>query len=200
MRFGFRELIFLVVLLAVPVVSYFYVFKPRNADIARIEQENSVKLTKLEKVEARTEGIDDMELEIAETLEMIDRVKKKMPDEEGVDTVLNDVWEMARDNRLAVRSVKSDKPVPAALYMELPLKMVMEGQFFGFYEFLSQLERMPRITRIHDLHLERIDQKRNPNAGELPAGAMRAEFTLSIYYEPEKKSGESIETPEAAAG
>jgi Tfp pilus assembly protein PilO len=104
-----------------------------------------------------------------------------------VDTVLNDVWRMARDNQLAVRSVKSDKPVPAALYMELPLNMVMEGNFFGFYEFLSQLERMPRITRIHDLHLERIDQKRTPNDGDLPPGAMRAEFTLSIYYEPENK-------------
>ena len=33
MRFGIRELIFLVVLLAVPVASWWYVFNPRNAEI-----------------------------------------------------------------------------------------------------------------------------------------------------------------------
>ena len=39
MRFGFRELIFLVVLLAVPVASWWYVFKPRNTEIAQARME-----------------------------------------------------------------------------------------------------------------------------------------------------------------
>ncbi|MCH8244120.1 MAG: hypothetical protein IH897_16140, partial [Planctomycetes bacterium] len=43
MRFGIRELIFLVVLLAVPVASWWYVFKPRNAEIQQAHREIEVK-------------------------------------------------------------------------------------------------------------------------------------------------------------
>ncbi len=39
MRFGFREMIFFVVLLAVPVASYVLVFKPRNEEIRQAQDE-----------------------------------------------------------------------------------------------------------------------------------------------------------------
>ena len=35
MRFGIRELIFVLVLLAMPVAAYFFVFEPRNVQIIR---------------------------------------------------------------------------------------------------------------------------------------------------------------------
>ena len=39
MRIGLRELIFFAVLLAVPVASFFYVFKPRNDQINQAKAE-----------------------------------------------------------------------------------------------------------------------------------------------------------------
>ena len=37
MRFGVRETIFMIVLLMVPVASYFYVFQPRNPDPSALQ-------------------------------------------------------------------------------------------------------------------------------------------------------------------
>ena len=37
MRIGLREMIFLIVLLAVPVASFVYVFRPRNDEIRRVK-------------------------------------------------------------------------------------------------------------------------------------------------------------------
>jgi type IV pilus assembly protein PilO len=71
--------------------------------------------------------------------------------------------------------------VPAALYLELPLKIIMEGEFDGYYQFLLELENLPRITRVHQLKLER--ETVGPGAEALPPGSMKAEFTLSIYFE-----------------
>ena len=90
------------------------------------------------------------------------------------------MWQLAAAARLAVKSVKSEAAVPAAGYMEQPLKVQMEGHFDGFYEFLLALENLPRITRIHQLKLER----KVANRSEEAAGGMRADFTLSIYFEP----------------
>ena len=61
MRMGPREIIFLLVLLAVPAGSYFYVFQPRNEEI-RVAQkeveEKRTKLARLKKIRAKIESIN----------------------------------------------------------------------------------------------------------------------------------------------
>ena len=183
MHFGSREVIFLIVLLVVPVASYFYVFKPRNKEIrqAQIEVEN--KQAKLDNLREVTEKIDDIGLAIDLGRAAIQLVEAKLPSARDVEVILEDVWQLAATSRLSVKSVKSEKPVPAAGYMEQPLKISMEGRFEGFYTFLLALESLPRITRIHQLKLERKSGGRSGDA-EDPSGVMKADFVLSIYFEP----------------
>ena len=44
------------------------------------------------------------------------------------------------------------------------------------------LENLPRITRMHNLRIDRIGGGGVANVDETPPGSMRAEFTLSIYF------------------
>ena len=50
------------------------------------------------------------------------------------------------------------------------------GDFNGFYAFLLQLEKLPRITRVSQMKLEKISER---------DGEMTAQLTLSIFFEPE---------------
>jgi type IV pilus assembly protein PilO len=187
MRLGFREFVFFLVLLAVPVVSYFYVFKPRNDEIQQASAERMIKEARLTSLSEVLSKIDDMQLAIEQGRESIQLIEAKLPSEQDVEGILEQVWQIAKRNKLGVKSVKSDKPVPTARYMELPLKVIMTGEFDGYYQFLLELENLPRITRIHQLKLERATSKNTlAKAGqeELPPGSMIAEFTLSIYFEP----------------
>ena len=186
MRLGVREVVFLMVLLVVPVASYFYVFKPRNEEIRQAQDEIKSKQAKLDKLREVTEQIDDMGLAIDQGRAAIELVEAKLPSKQEVEVILEDVAQLANRSRLSVKSVKSETPVPAAGYMEQPLKIVMEGGFDGFYQFLLQLENLPRITRIHQMQLERNTGRGSASSrsGKIPPGQMRAEFTLSIYYEP----------------
>ena len=182
MRFGFRELVFFVVLLAVPLASYLYVFKPRNVEIKQAEVEVEIKKERLQKLEQVAATIDDLELAIERGRQSIEVIEAKLPSKKEEEVILEQVWRLAEKNGLIVKSFHPEKSVSAALYMETPLKIVMEGQFDGFYEFELQLESLPRITRIHDMKLERLvnsDQK----GSEITPGSMRAEFTLSIFFE-----------------
>lgn len=190
MRIGLRELVFFIVLLAVPVASFIWVFKPRNAEITQARVEIEAKQTKLNTLAKVASKIDDIGLEIEKGQESVQMIEAKLPNEQDVEGILEQVWQIAKRNKLVVKSVKSDKPVPAALYMELPLKMEMTGEFDGFYEFLLELENLPRITRLHQLKLERVDAKAEARmtkeeAQEVPPGGMKAEFTLSIYFQPQ---------------
>lgn len=182
MRFGIRELIFFIVLMAVPISSFFFVFKPRNELINQAKTEIQLKQSRLDRLAALTERLDDLGLAIANGRESIKLIEQKLPDEKGVDEILQQVWQIAKRNHQKVKSVKSKKMLPAALYMELPLEMEMEGDFDGFYQFLLELENLPRITRIHTLKLERMDMRSN-DIDDSPPGMAKAKFTLSIYFE-----------------
>jgi type IV pilus assembly protein PilO len=74
--------------------------------------------------------------------------------------------------------MKSLKPVPAALYMEQPIEMEVQGGFVGFFTFIAQVEKLPRITRIHDMKITGLGRDDTE---------LKAEFTLSIYFQDEKQ-------------
>jgi type IV pilus assembly protein PilO len=199
MKFGVREIIFLIVLLAVPVASFLYVFKPRNNEIQQAKTEVAEKQERLERLEEMTAKIDDLGLEIERGKEAIELIEAKLPSQDDVAGLLGQFTQLAKANDMSVPSFKPMPTVPAGAYNELPIEMVMEGRFDNFYQFLLELERLPRITRIHTMTLEQtsidvgMGTGRNKRSGrrstkpaseevDLPPGSMRAELTLSIYF------------------
>jgi len=190
MRFGLREIIFFAVLLAVPLASWMYVFQPRNEDIERAQNEIARKQRRLSQLHEMTAQIDDIGAELEKGRDSIRLIEAKLPSQEDVEGILEQIWQVAKRNQLSLRSVKSGEPVPAAMYMEQPLEVIMEGNFNGFYQFLLEMEELPRITRIHDMELIRIGEKDTPDEQhQVMPGAMRADFTLSIYFKPQQMAG-----------
>lgn len=183
MRVGIREAIFFVVLLAVPVIALFYVIRPTNAEIQQALAEIDVKQTRLDDLEEMTSKLDDLSLAIEKGRESIRQIEQKLPSEEGVDDILEQVWLIAKSNRLTVKGIESDKAEPTATYFELPLNMVVEGEFNGFYQFMLEMENLPRITRVKSMSLKRATGYMGPNREDVPPGWMTAEFALSIYFE-----------------
>lgn len=183
MRLGIRELIFLLVLVAVPVAAYLFVFQPRNQEIAQARQEIARKRAKLEELRQATRRIDDLGLAIDDGKAAIERVEAKLPTEQNIDEVLRQVWEIAREQTLNIKSIKPETRVSTSHYHELPIRVQLTGNFDGFYQFLLSVEQLPRLTRIKDLEMERND-------GE--TGDMAADFVLSVYFEPSGSSSEAL--------
>lgn len=175
-RFGFREFILLIVLLALPISSYWLVFRPQNAQITQAKREIEHKRSLLDKLKQATAQNADLERANEEIKADIAAIEARLPSNKEVDAVVRQVSDLAVDAGLESPAIESDKPVAAAMYMEQPLKMKLTGDFRGFYQFLVHLEQLPRITRLPDVHLARASDKN---------GHMKAEFTLSIYFQQE---------------
>ena len=60
-------------------------------------------------------------------------------------------------------------------YNEQPVRIVLAGEFEGFYAYMLELEKLARITRVTDMSMKKM-QDRN--------GAMEADMTISIFFEP----------------
>ncbi|MCC6581603.1 MAG: type 4a pilus biogenesis protein PilO [Phycisphaeraceae bacterium] len=174
MRLGFREMLFLVLLAALPVAFYFFAFEPRNRQIAQARQEIQRKQDRLAELEKSAMDLSDLGREIDKLSASVDLFERKLPAQREVEVVLKEVWEMATRHRLTPRSVHSDKPRNAAKYAELPLRMSIVGDFTGYYAFLLELEKMPRITQTPRMKLKKLEKEE---------GQMEAEMVLSIFFE-----------------
>lgn len=176
MHFGMREGVFVAVLLGMPVAAWWFVFQPNNAQIAQARAEIVAKRQKLQELEAATIQVEDLGREIDKLTDAIEMFESKLPAEKEVEVILKEVWQLAARHTLKPRSVRTEKPIQSARYSELPLKMVILGDFKGFYSFLLDLERLSRITRVPEMSLEKLTQGED--------GQMEATFTLSIFFEP----------------
>lgn len=174
MQFGLREAAFVLLLLAMPVAAYFFVFEPRATQISEAREEITSKQAKLKELEAATKSIEDLGDEIDKLRKAIDLFEKKLPAQRDVEIVLRDVWRLAAENNLTPKSVRTDKIIATSQYAELPIKMTIIGNFSGFYTFLQELEKLPRITRTPSMKLKKLDNDE---------GAMQVDMVLSIFFE-----------------
>ncbi len=177
MKFGLREMILLMVLLAVPLSTFFLVFRPRNLEIAEAKKDIGIKRELLDQLRQATSQSDDLAKENSQIEQSIEAIEARLPTNKEVARVIRQVSDLALDAGLEPPQLTMDKPVKAALYMEQPLKMSIGGNFHGFYDFMINLEQLPRITRVPDMKITRSDAV---------DGHMKAEFTLSIYFQEEE--------------
>ena len=170
-----RQGFFFAVLIAVPISSYFLVFKPQNSEIDRAKKEIEHKQGMLEKLRQATSRSEDLARSNQQIRESIESIEARLPTTKEMDSILRQLAALADANGLKVPVIKkSEKPLAAGLAMEQPLDVEITGDFDGFYSFMLQLEQLPRITRISNLDIQRskdID------------GEMKAKCVLSVYYQ-----------------
>lgn len=176
MRLGMRELIFVLVLIGMPAAAYFFVFQPKNLLQQQARQEIQNKKAKLQSLDQATQKFVDLDNEIERLKTAIELIEQKLPAGKETYVVVNRISELAMANDLTVNSIKPDKVVSAAQYAELPIRLEIEGDFDGFYVFLQEVERLPRITQLPVMELKKLKENEQE-------GRMSAEITLSIFFE-----------------
>ena len=178
MKFGMRELLFLTVMIGLIVASSM-VFKKSRAKLDEYLADTAAKQKVLTDLKQSTAGIVNWDQKIEELKKAIAFFESKLPQEREVDKILKEVWQMAEQNSLVTRTVKTQKSERGPNYSEQPITMALAGDFNGFYSFLLQLEKLQRITRVTDMKLLKINDR---------DGEMQAQMTLSIFFEPDSGS------------
>ena len=185
MRFGLREGILAVVLMAAPLVAWWWIFQPQNAEATQMRDQIEAKQAKLQDLNHATATIGDVKQRIDKLENAMEFFHSKLPSEKEIDKVLKGMWRLAESNHLKAKSIrtldrtKSGISAGVSGHREQPILVKLEGNFLGFYRFLQALENEPRIMRIHQMSLAR------PRQGE--EGNMEAEFTMTIFFEGSKE-------------
>ncbi len=183
MKFGTREIVFIIILMAIPVGAWWFVFRPANVRDDEMMRQIETRQQKLQALNRATATIGNLKVEIASLEDAIKFFRSKLPSEKEIDKILQEVWRLAEANKLTTKSIRTLKSAsgsvtltdPAGPYAEQPISIQLEGPFTGFYGFLLALESQPRIMRIQQMDIKKIDKH-----GE---GYIRVDCTVSIFFE-----------------
>jgi Tfp pilus assembly protein PilO len=182
MKFGIREIIFLVLLVTIPLSAWALAFRPAKTRNEEMTRQIEAQRTKLADLNRATGTIGDMEAEIASLDEAIGYFSTKLPSEKEMDQVIRELWRLAEANELTTKSIRPlyEKAAvrltePSGPYAEQPISMILEGRFKGLYGFLLAMERQPRIMRLLDMTVADL--------GENKDGRVRTTCVMSVFFE-----------------
>ncbi|MFB3891853.1 MAG: type 4a pilus biogenesis protein PilO [Phycisphaerae bacterium] len=184
MKFGLREVVFILLLAAIPVGSWWFAFRPRNAREAEMIRAIEAKQARLRQLNQTIGAIGDIQNEITGLEKNIALLRSKLPNEKEMDKVLQEVWRLAEANQLTTKSIRAvDKgdalfAAPGSPQSEQPITMKLEGDFRGFYSFMLALENQPRIMRIKRMTLTKPDKAQE--------GCIQASFDMTVFFEKDK--------------
>jgi type IV pilus assembly protein PilO len=169
-----RKQIFLIVLmLGIPLIAYVLIFIPAQRSFSTKRHEIEEKKIKLEQLQVTMGEFSGLDEQIASLDNVLRHFEGKLPSQMEIHKVLNKITELAEQQHLATLMFETQKAVSAAHYSEMPIKIRMQGDYQAFYQFLLDLETIPRITRITQLEIKNLDD----------SGYIDAQFSLSVFFE-----------------
>lgn len=181
MKIGLREIVFTVLLAALPLGSWWFVFRPSNAQASEATKSIEAKQAKLGQLNKTLGTLGDIQQEIDGLQKGVSFLQAKLPNEKEIDKVLQEVWRLAESNQLTTKSIRTlDKSEATfvsstSAHAEQPIVMKLEGDFRGFYSFLLALENQPRIMRIRKMTLLKPEKS--------PDGFMQATIEMTIFFD-----------------
>ncbi len=184
MKLGPREITFLLILAAVPVGAWFFVFEPRNQEIDQSRRTISAMQTTLAQLDNLTNSVGDVKLAIDQAEARLADFRQNIPDAEEVDDLLAEMNAIGVRNDLKFTSIRALKQSEVQQHLEIPLTMELEADFVGIYRFLSDLERLPRIVRVQTLEIDRNLVAKNRD-DERPEGSLDVSMTVVVYCDGE---------------
>lgn len=181
MNIGKREILFLLVLAAIPLSAWLFVFQPRNEDIREARAEINAMQATLTQLNDLNRSVGDLGEAINAAEFRLSRFRENIPDAEEVDNLLSEIDEIGERNQLDLKSIRTLTQVDVDGYSELPLSLKIEGNFSGIYQFLADLEELSRITRVREFEIKRnlVDQDEDRSAEEI----VSMDLVLVIYFE-----------------
>ncbi len=186
MKLGLRELIFVLLLAAVPLGAWWFVFRPRNVRDGAMLRQIEAQQARLQQLNKTTGAVGDMQREIDSLEKGIAFLQTKLPSEKEIDKVVQEVCRLAEASQLAVKSFHTKARTAEPVFVqagganaEQPIEMKLEGNYLGFYSFLLALENQPRVMRIRKLLLTRPEK--------MALGCVQANFEMTVFFERSDK-------------
>lgn len=148
------------VLAAMPVIALlavfvWFVYIPKNAEIASLEQDIAQINNEIAVNQAKARRLEELKRENTELAKQLALLKEQLPPESEVATLLKQVSDLGIKTGLDFKLWKpSDRrPGASGLYTEIPVEVEVAGSYHAVAAFFDRIGKLPRIVNVSGLKM-----------------------------------------------
>jgi type IV pilus assembly protein PilO len=144
------------VLLAVAIVAltYFLFIKDLELQLASVVAKEVQLKKSFEDKSEQAANLEAYRQQMVDMQQSLGALVSQLPSDTEVPGLLEDIDEKGSSSGLSIGSIKLEPEVTAEFYIELPIKIEVQGSYHDFGAFVSGISSMPRIVTLHDYVIE----------------------------------------------
>jgi len=149
-----RIVLLLVIAAVLAAGGYFFMIKDRyqQLEFSANKEQELFKQYKQKSFEAA--NLDAYRDQLAEMEETFGALLKQLPKDTEVPGLLEDIDEYGRGAGLTIKKVALENEQVGEFYVELPIRIEVQGGYHEFGAFISGIAGMPRIVTLHDFDIK----------------------------------------------
>jgi Tfp pilus assembly protein PilO len=162
-------MIFLALMMGTLLAAWYFVLRPRGKNINRLQARIEEKQRLVKEMEtSRPRAIGNLKQDIQKLEEIVGDQKVRLPRDEKVEKVFQDLSDIARANDLRIHHIRTSNTAAKSKSKEeqenSPIEeqgfiLELEGSFQGVRGFLVSLEKQPRVLYVDDLRIQRVSKE-----------------------------------------
>ncbi|MCO1332973.1 type 4a pilus biogenesis protein PilO [Microbulbifer sp. OS29] len=142
-------------LIAVVIIGggYYFFIKDLYGKLDLAVNKERELFTQFERKQFEAANLEAYRIQLVEMEETFGALLKQLPKDTEVPGLLEDIDEYGRGAGLTINKIALQKERVGEFYVELPIRIEVEGDYHGFGAFVSGIAGMPRIVTLHDFNI-----------------------------------------------
>ncbi len=136
------------------VAGYFLDTQGQIEKLERVERTEITLKTDFESKQAKAVNLDAYKQQLTEIEESFGAMLRQLPSKTEVEGLLVDISQTGLASGIEFQLFKPQGEQFIEFYAELPIKMVMTGDYHEFGNFVSGVAALPRIVTLHDISIK----------------------------------------------
>ncbi len=176
-----KAIIWIVVFLVCLGLGYKLHLSGLQQNLTQIEQKETTLKSEFKDKAGKAANLDAYRKQMEEMEETFGALVRQLPSDTEVPGLLEDITNRGVASGLEFTSIDLQPEQTAEFYVELPIKMVVEGTYHDLGAFVSGIAGLPRIVTLHDFNIE---------PGKDSDGTLTLSITAKTYrYNDETEGG-----------
>ncbi len=134
---------------------HFLIIKDKTGQLEQIKNREHELRRSFEAKAFEAANLDRYRKQMKEMSGTLNALVSRLPTSIEMPGLLDDLEDKAIEARLDIESIKPQREAPTDFYIELPLKISVNGGYHEFGAFVSGIAGMPRIVTLHDFSVRR---------------------------------------------
>jgi len=148
-----RFLLYTIILVIGLVLFWYFYYAPSRAQVKQLEHSLEQAQKKLHQVKQAQKELDKLNKEVSETKKKLYQVTQLLPTQKEIPNLLSDISNLGNDCHLDFLLFQPSKEKVKDFYAEVPVKLVVQGEYLNIKAFLKKLSNSPRVINVAELKL-----------------------------------------------